>query len=245
MAEQGFRQAQQVVKIEAVEKIDTPKTAAQDAAAIEEASAQTKVKFEEAVAKAENKWDQALSQRQLLVATDETQVKLSPIQEMSLAEKRVGQLKPITIEQIVQQASDTKEAIRTPVAKLEELQQINPDLRFTPAHEAILNDKLIHVESHLKTALSKVGVEVKAQDIPLAGQKPLVRFLNYLSNSDRQLSTLISEVQGIDQQKKSLQPTQLLALQIKLGFIQTEIEFFTNVLNKAVEGTKTIMNVQI
>jgi len=37
----------------------------------------------------------------------------------------------------------------------------------------------------------------------------------------------------------------LLAVQVKLSFVQQELEFFTNVLNKALESTKTIMNIQV
>jgi hypothetical protein len=37
----------------------------------------------------------------------------------------------------------------------------------------------------------------------------------------------------------------MLRIQLKVGYITQEVEFFTAVLNKALESTKTIMNVQV
>lgn len=245
MAEQRFQEFQQKVeKIEKVEKVD-PSTANLSVSETEEVSAPQKVKFDEAINRAESKWD-ASYPKTILVAAQEPVQKLSPIDEMSVAERKIERLKPVTIDQIVEQAEETRANIQAPIARLEEAQNSRPDLRLSPAHDAILTDKLIHVDSSLKTALSKVGVEVTAQEIhQTMGQKPLVKFLNMLSNSDRQLSTMVTEINALNNSKERLTPEKLLAVQIKLSFVQQELEFFTNVLNKALEGTKTIMNVQV
>lgn len=245
MAEQRFQEYQQKVeKIEKVEKVD-PSTANLSVSETEEVSASQKVKFDEAINRAESKWD-ASYPKTILVATQEPVQKLSPIDEMSVTERKIERLKPVTLDQIVEQAEETRADIRAPIAKLEEAQNSRPDLRLKPAQDAILTDKLIHVDSSLKTALSKVGVEVTSAEIQQTmGQKPLVKFLNMLSNSDRQLSTMVTEINALSNSKERLTPEKLLAVQIKLSFVQEEIQFFTNVLNKVLEGTKTIMNVQI
>ncbi len=204
-----------------------------------------KAKFDDALSKAETKWDVANPKTNLVAASDPVQ-KLSPIDQMSISSHRIERLKPVTVDQIVEQADNVRASVQAPIAKLEEAQRTNPDLRFSPAHDALLTDKLIHVDSSLKTALNKVGVEVTASEIQQnVGQKPLVKFLNMLSNSDRQLYTLVGEISSLQNSKERLTPEKLLAVQIKLGFVQSELEFFTNVLNKALEGTKTIMNVQV
>jgi hypothetical protein len=46
-------------------------------------------------------------------------------------------------------------------------------------------------------------------------------------------------------QKDQISPASMLAIQIKVGFISQELDFFTGILNKALESTKTIMNVQV
>ena len=40
-------------------------------------------------------------------------------------------------------------------------------------------------------------------------------------------------------------PANMLAIQMKMGYVQQQIELFTSLLNKALESTKTIMNVQV
>ena len=245
MAEQRFQEFQQKVeKIEKVEKVD-PSAATLGVLETEEVSAPQKVKFEDALNRAESKWDQSYP-KTILVAAQEPVQKLSPIDEMSIGERKIERLKPVTVDQIVEQAEETRASIQAPINRIEEAQNSRPDLRLSPAHDALLTDKLIHVDSSLKTALNKVGVEVTSAEIQqTVGQKPLVKFLNMLSNSDRQLSTMVAEINALNNSKERLTPEKLLAVQIKLSFVQQELEFFTNVLNKALEGTKTIMNVQV
>ncbi|MCE5293999.1 MAG: hypothetical protein LLF94_05240 [Chlamydiales bacterium] len=245
MAEQAFQKFEQSIeKIERVEKVDATH-AALDIQETEEVSAPQKVKFDEAVSRAESKWD-SINPKVNLVAAENPVQKISPIDQMSISSNRIERLKPVTVDQIVQQAEDLRANIQAPIAKIQEAQSSQTPVRISPAHDALLTDKLIHVDSSLKTALNKVGVEVTAQEIHNnVGQKPLVKFLNMLSNSDRQLYTIVGEINSLQNSKEKLTPEKLLAVQIKLGFVQSELEFFTNVLNKALEGTKTIMNVQV
>ncbi|MBS0635433.1 MAG: hypothetical protein JSR37_08235 [Verrucomicrobia bacterium] len=245
MAEQAFQKFEQSIeKIERVEKVDPTKSTV-EIDPTEEVSAPQKVKFDEALTRADSKWDAANPKTNLVAAEDPVQ-KLSPIDQMSVNSHRIERLKPVTVDQIVQQADTLRANIQAPIARIEESQKATPNARISPAHDALLTDKLIHVDSSLKTALNKVGVEVTAQEIQqTSGQKPLVKFLNMLSNSDRQLFTLVGEVSAMQNSKERLTPEKLLAVQIKLGFVQSELEFFTNVLNKALEGTKTVMNVQV
>ncbi len=245
MAEQAFKQFEQKVeKIEKVEKVN-PSQSAMEVMETEEISAPQKVKFEDALNRADSKWDLQNPKTNLVAAEDPVQ-KLSPIDQMSVGSHKIERLKPVTVDQIVEQAEDLRARIQTPISSIEDVQKTQPDVRFSPAHDALLTDKLIHVDSSLKTALNKVGVEVTAQEIHQSvGQKPLVKFLNMLSNSDRQLYTLTNEISALQSSKANLAPADLLAVQIKLSFVTQELEFFTNVLNKALEGTKTVMNVQV
>jgi hypothetical protein len=171
--------------------------------------------------------------------------KLSPITEINNSESRVERLKSATVGQVAKQAEELKTAVQQPLINLEQLQSSQGKLKLTPAQETALQDRLIHIDSSLRTSLAKAGVEVKAADIQPIGQKPLVKFLNYLTSADHQLTTLIDQLNGVAGGDKKLSPEKLIALQIKLGFVQNELEFFTNVLNKAMESTKTIMNVQV
>lgn len=249
MAEQAYPKFEQVVeKIEKIEKVD-PSRSPIEISPAEDVSAAQKVKFDEAVSRVESKWDLANSSaapKTTLVAAEDLVPKLSPIDQMSISSHRIERLKPVTVDQIVEQAEDLRSRIQAPIAQIQDVQKTQPDVRISGAHEALLTDKLIHVDSSIKTALNKVGVEVTASEIhQTMGQKPLVKFLNMLTNSDRQLYTLVGEINSLQGPKAHLTPEKLLAVQIKLGFVQQELEFFSNVLNQTLQGVKTVMNVQV
>lgn len=244
MADRAFQQHEKVGKIEKVDNVvDMPRVDL-EVNNVDEVSAPSKVKFEQALERADSKWDHTQRQQVILVADDPGSMKPSPIAELSMSEKRVDRLKPVTIEELIEKGDAARTKFADAISKVEETDKKNPDLRVSRAHDAILTDKLIHVDSNLQTALSKVGVEVKAQDVA-PSSSPLRKYLNYLTNSDKQMHTLVSEIQGFNVTNQRLKPEQLLSLQIKINYIQQQIEFFTNILNKAVEGTKTIMNIQV
>jgi hypothetical protein len=126
----------------------------------------------------------------------------------------------------------------------------NPDLQLKSSVNGVLRNKLSHVDENIRMALSRTGTEgVKAaqQEPPPIGPKenPISRFLGLLTDGQSKLQTLASEVQTMALNKDGINPASLLLIQIKVGYIQQELEFFSGVLNKALESTKTIMNVQV
>ena len=105
----------------------------------------------------------------------------------------------------------------------------------------------MHLE-HMDRALrdvSKMVTGVEAGTLVDQEKPPLVRFLKYLTESDKRLSTAVDEISALDKSKEKLTPQQLMSVQIKLNFIQQELEFFSNALGKGLDALKTIMNVQI
>lgn len=111
---------------------------------------------------------------------------------------------------------------------------------------SLLTNKLSHVDESLKVALNRAGTEYQAAPVAAAGsQNPIERFLGFLTHGQSQLQNLAKEVNQMHLNKTEITPANMLAIQIKVGYVQQEIEFFTAILNKALESTKTIMNVQV
>jgi len=246
MAEQKFHE-----KIEAIEKlnrVEPSKPLATDAIALEEVSAPSKVKFDVALQKA----DDAIQQSKLTIAQQQaiaeaSSKKPSPM-EMSSSLK-IQYLEPISQSDVVQKAQDTSNRYRQAISTTSDLyttsQKDGHSLTVTPATDAQLSDKLIHADTEIKAALSESGAEVKATDFQDLAQKPLVKYLNMLSNGDVQLNSLMTQINAISASGQKANPEQLFAIQIKLNFVQQQLEFFTNVLNKTLESIKTTMNVQV
>lgn len=145
---------------------------------------------------------------------------------------------------------DLKTQARELIAQIEstktQLSSATSDIK--PSYQVLMRNRLTHVDESLKIALSKAGVEYQPPVTAMtenASAKPLDRFLSYLTHGQYQLDHLSDIVSKLNSTHKQLTPANMLAIQIKVSQIQQEIELFTSLLNKALESTKTIMNVQV
>lgn len=179
------------------------------------------------------------TQAKELTNVDELTPKPSPIEEMQNSSIKLDRTQTVTPNDVISQAHKTIETIDTIKQDLQK-----PDLQLKTSAEPLLTNKLVHIDENLQIALSKVGSEVKPQE-PLGISKPIERFLGFLSHSQHQLDTLASDVQRLQEHGSTFSPATMLAVQTKVGYVQQELEFFTSLLNKALESTKTIMNVQV
>ena len=116
-----------------------------------------------------------------------------------------------------------------------------------PSYQTLLKNRLTHVNENLKIALTKAGVEYTPPPeavSPNSGTvNPIERFLGFLTQSQYQIRHLEQTMNQVT--NTPLSPATMFALQIKVGYVQQQLELFTSLLNKALESTKTIMNVQV
>lgn len=124
--------------------------------------------------------------------------------------------------------------------------QLNrPDLQLKGSVQTLLRNRLEHIDDNLKVALTRAGVEYTPETQNAQVVNPVERFFGMLTNGQHNLETLTQNIQQMAANKASFSPADMLFLQVKVATIQQEIEFFTNILNKGLESTKTIMNVQV
>lgn len=149
---------------------------------------------------------------------------------------------------LVTQTQEAKDRIKLAKATLE-----SPDARLKPGYETQLKNRLVHIDDKLRIALSKAGTEYNVE-APKTGTEvahtesmltPVQNFLGYLTHAQDQLDGLGNYLEGLQGKGKELSIANMLAIQIKVTHIQQELEFFTNLLNKALESQKTLMNVQV
>ncbi len=156
---------------------------------------------------------------------------------------RVDTLKRLTPEEIVAQTKDVISEVDKIKKKLQ-----TPDLRISPADQALMESKLSHIDDKLRVAVEKTGGEYTTLEVREARssfQNPIERFLGFLENGESQLQNIGNQVYKISQNRGTLSPADLLLVQVKVGFVQQQLEFFTSLLNKSLESTKTLLNVQV
>lgn len=141
---------------------------------------------------------------------------------------------------LVVQADDVVSQIGSLKDKLE-----TPNLDIKSSVQTLLRSKLDHIDDNLKIVMDKAGLEYTPPEKATSFAKPIDRFLGMLTHAQSQLETISSDVKILAESKQELSPANMLLIQIKVASIQQEIELFTSMLNKALESTKTIMNVQV
>ncbi|MBA2727052.1 MAG: hypothetical protein H0U49_02630 [Parachlamydiaceae bacterium] len=167
--------------------------------------------------------------------------KVSLVDQVADLSRRAGQVGRSPPELLVAQAQEV-------ITKIDELKEklSTPNLEIKGSVQNLLTNKLSHIDESLKVALSKAGVEYDvAPSVSRQSSNPIERFLGFLQDSQSRLNTLSSDVSTMAATKGEFTPALMLSMQVKVGFVQQELEFFTALLNKALESTKTIMNVQV
>lgn len=139
------------------------------------------------------------------------------------------------IDQVNNQIDDIKGKLKT------------PGLEIKSSVNTLMRNKISHVDENIRIALSQTGSEVPNKAVIPVGprENPISRFLGMLTDGQYRMQTIAGDVERMALNKHDINPATLLLVQIKVGYIQQELEFFAGLLNKALESTKTIMNVQV
>ncbi len=124
--------------------------------------------------------------------------------------------------------------------------QLNtPKLKLRKSSKYILKSKLSAANAHIQSANSILGTkEVKSTDLSNE-QSPIKRFLAMVTDGQRQLESAKSSLESHSKNSKSLNPADMLLMQIKLNRAQQEIEFSSLLLSKAVDDMKMLFNIQL
>lgn len=170
--------------------------------------------------------------------------KVSPpsiVEEVQELNQQMGRLSHGNPEELMAAADGVAQQINA----IKEQLQVAEDSPLNSSTKRLLTNRLGHIDESLKIALDKVGVEYVPPPAASETVNPIERFLGFLTHGQHQLETLSQHLQQMQSNGKELGPAAMILIQIKVGTVQQEVEFFTSMLNKALESTKTIMNVQV
>lgn len=175
--------------------------------------------------------------------SDATVKRSALIAEVGDVTNRVDSFNRKSPEEILAQTKSVIAEIDTIKQKLR-----TPDLKIEPSVQTLMQSKLNHIDDKLRVAVEKVGGEyttLETREARASLRNPIERFLASMEDSESQLQNIGKTVMALGNDREHLSPATLLMLQVKVGFVQQELEFFTSLLNKSLESTKTLMNVQV
>lgn len=148
----------------------------------------------------------------------------------------------LTREELIAQAD-------TISAKIESVKQAlsAENITIKPGYKTKLGNKLDHINESLRIAVEKTAPEGTPVANAPASEfvNPIQKFLGQMSHAQYQMDSIQTYLSSMNENQGRLNPANMLAIQMKVYGVQQEMELFTNMLNKALESTKTIMNVQV
>lgn len=121
-----------------------------------------------------------------------------------------------------------------------------PKLKLKQSHRWMLNKKLSSANTNLRSANEKLGGNPgPAVDDQEAQNNPITRFISFVTDGQRQLEEAKQQIHSFGSGGNPIKPADMLLIQIKLSKAQTELEYSSVLLSKAVDATRTLMGVQL
>lgn len=187
----------------------------------------------------QEKTHEAAQTQAVNTAAHENSTRVSLLDEARRAAGVTDPSKPSTVDLLAQTqiAVDRIESIKADLAA--------PELQIKNSVQRLLKNKLGDINDNLKVAFAKAGLEYVPPEQRGLRTNPLVNFLDMLSSGQTNLERLSGHVEALAAHEDQIRPMDLLAVQIKVSHVQSQLEFFSNLLNKSLESTKTLMNVQV
>lgn len=163
---------------------------------------------------------------------------VTPLQLMEQSHV-VGQNAP-SMETLVAQINSTSSALGDVQNQLN-----TKNLNLNRSQRFLLKSKLKSANQNIRSAAEKsTNSPIDPPQVP-PNQNPVERFLGLVTDGQTQLDQVQGMVKNMKLSGGSLSPSQLLGIQVKLARAQQEIEYSSVLLSKAIDGIKTLFNIQI
>lgn len=124
-------------------------------------------------------------------------------------------------------------------------QMNNKNLNLRQSQKYLLRNKLTNANQNIRTAAQKTGADIGPPVFQFNRKNPVNKFLGLLSDSQSQLSNAQSKIQELNSNGQSMNPGDLLLIQVKLAKAQQELEYSSVLLSTAVSDIKTLFNIQL
>lgn len=120
-----------------------------------------------------------------------------------------------------------------------------PNLSLKRSHEQLLNSKFSEANDQLSSVAKTLNAnQVEPQELP-TNAGPVTKFLSYISDGQNQLLEVKRNLESLRDSGESLQPGQLMLIQVKLAQAQQSIEYSSVLLSKLTDILKQLIQIQI
>ncbi len=120
-----------------------------------------------------------------------------------------------------------------------------PNLTFKRQHQTLLRDKLDDAFSHIQAANKKMGLPAAGPTKLPQDAGPVTKFLQYVTDGQNELVATQQHLQEMAKKPGSMDPADMLLVQVKLSQAQQELEYASVLLSKVIDVFKQMLNIQI
>jgi hypothetical protein len=124
-------------------------------------------------------------------------------------------------------------------------QMNNKNLNLRQSQKYLLRNKLTSANQNIRTAAQKTGVDTGELPSEFNRKNPVTKFLGLISDSQNQLQGAQEKIKSMNINGQSMNPGDLLLVQVKLAKAQQELEYSSVLLSTAVSDIKTLFNIQL
>lgn len=145
----------------------------------------------------------------------------------------------ISFDSILAQAKQTQDSLGT-VA--EQLNDKNLKLKRSQSH--LVRQKLGDANSYIRTAGSRLGIDLPEGKMP-AGVSGIARFIAMVNDGQNQLAEVQEMLKKMSADGTSINPGEMMSVQVKMGLAQQEISYTSTLLGKVIQSITQLMSTQL
>ena len=120
------------------------------------------------------------------------------------------------------------------------------NLKLKSPQRYLLNTKLGESNKNIRMAGEAAGAKMTEPPSTLGRKNPVSKFIDMVNDSQINLEQTQNQLKQLSTDGgKNLNPGKLLLIQVKLSKAQQQLDYSSVVLSKAVEGLKTLFNIQL
>jgi len=117
-------------------------------------------------------------------------------------------------------------------------------LKLKRSQNHLVRQKLEDANSYIRAAGSKVGAKLTDQKLP-PGASGISRFIAMVNDGQDQLMQVQQKLHELAAKGQQLNPGDIMAVQIKMGLAQQEIEYTSTLLSKVIQSVTQVINTQL
>lgn len=144
-----------------------------------------------------------------------------------------------TYDTILAQAKNMKDSLGTV-----EKQLSDPKLQLKRSQSHLVRQKLTDANGYMRAAGSMVDAKMVDEQVP-SGLTGISRFLAMLNSGQDQLYEVQEKLSELSKKGEQMNAGEMMAIQVKMGLAQQEIEYTSTLLSKVIQSLTQIINTQL